>query len=243
MLAALRWSRRSLPLSVRPVPGTPIGGQGLAEIGTELPVRATDRGRKHTYYEIGTRGQFGQPLPDQVPQLPADPVADNRPADRLRHDESGPDAGLNEVISARLPGTVGDVQHNTATSRSTPGPDRGRELIAATQPLPDRKHGPVSGRQADAPLGATRGDHRAAGPGPHTQPETVGLRAPAVVRLVGALAHCEDLPCCARDARRIARPAHGRSSRHSGYPVACVTPKGPTSDRRWERSHSVPDVA
>jgi hypothetical protein len=46
-----------------------------------------------------------------------------------------------------------------------------------------------SGREASAPLGATRGKYRAARAGAHAQPESVGLRAPTVVRLKSALAH------------------------------------------------------
>lgn len=50
--------------------------------------------------------------------------------------------------------------------------------------------GPVgSGRQGGATLGATARQDGTAGTGAHAQPEAVGLRAPAVVRLVGALAH------------------------------------------------------
>ena len=46
-----------------------------------------------------------------------------------------------------------------------------------------------SGRQARTALGAARVEDGAPGPGAHAQPESVGLRAPAVVRLEGALAH------------------------------------------------------
>ncbi len=46
-----------------------------------------------------------------------------------------------------------------------------------------------SGRQAGATLAAAGRENRAAGTGAHTQPEAVGLRAAAVVRLEGALAH------------------------------------------------------
>ena len=65
--------------------------------------------------------------------------------------------------------------------------------VAARRParLPTSRTGP--GRpQADrrvAALGAAGGEDGAAGTGAHAQPEAVGLRAPAVVRLVGALAH------------------------------------------------------
>lgn len=47
----------------------------------------------------------------------------------------------------------------------------------------------ASGRQASTALAATGRDDGAAGTGAHAQPEAVGLRAPAVVRLEGALAH------------------------------------------------------
>ncbi len=50
-----------------------------------------------------------------------------------------------------------------------------------------------SGRQPVAALGAAGRDDGAAGAGTHAQPETVGLRTPAVVRLVGALAHVKKL--------------------------------------------------
>src|SRR5947199_8290384 len=47
----------------------------------------------------------------------------------------------------------------------------------------------ASGRELGAALGAPRGENGPAGTGAHPQAEAVGLRAPAVVRLVGALAH------------------------------------------------------
>ena len=61
--------------------------------------------------------------------------------------------------------------------------------LSARLPVPRERARSASGRQAGATLGATGRDDGAAGPGAHTQPEAVGLRAPAVVRLVGALAH------------------------------------------------------
>jgi hypothetical protein len=70
-------------------------------------------------------------------------------------------------------------------------------LAAAVAVRPQARclpEGPVvvgsgSGRKAVAPLGAARRQDRTAGAGAHAQPEAVGLRAPAVVRLEGALAH------------------------------------------------------
>src|SRR6478609_7983651 len=49
--------------------------------------------------------------------------------------------------------------------------------------------GGPSGRQLDATLAAASSQDGAARTGPHPQPETVGLRTAAVVRLEGALAH------------------------------------------------------
>ncbi|GAA3989011.1 hypothetical protein GCM10022630_37570 [Thermobifida alba] len=44
--------------------------------------------------------------------------------------------------------------------------------------------------QRSAPLAPTRSDDRATGTGTHAQPETVGLGATPIVRLVRTLAHC-----------------------------------------------------
>ncbi len=48
---------------------------------------------------------------------------------------------------------------------------------------------PESGRELAAALTAASGQNRATGAGPHPQPETVRAGTPAVVRLIGALAH------------------------------------------------------
>lgn len=56
----------------------------------------------------------------------------------------------------------------------------------ATRRSPDRS---TSGRQNLTTLAATSSEDGPAGARAHTQPETVGLRATAIVRLKGALAH------------------------------------------------------
>jgi hypothetical protein len=53
-----------------------------------------------------------------------------------------------------------------------------------------------SGRQLVAALGPAGRQDGPAGTGAHAQPEAVGLRAPAVVRLVGALAHVKTPSSC-----------------------------------------------
>lgn len=61
---------------------------------------------------------------------------------------------------------------------------RRRRSAAASTGIPV-----TSGRKGDATLSPTGREDRAPGAGAHAQPEAVGLRTPAVVRLVGALAH------------------------------------------------------
>ena len=66
------------------------------------------------------------------------------------------------------------------------------ELIAAAEAGGCGQHREpcrTLGRKAVATLGPTGREDRATGARTHTQPEAVGLRTPAVVRLVGALAH------------------------------------------------------
>ena len=66
----------------------------------------------------------------------------------------------------------------------------------ATQPRTGRQHDEprgVLGREPGAALGPAGGEDGPAGPGAHAQPEAVGLRAAAVVRLEGALAHRRSL--------------------------------------------------
>ena len=64
---------------------------------------------------------------------------------------------------------------------------RSRWSAPSTVPLPGWSRD--SGRETGAPFGAAGGQDRAASAGTHAQPEAVGLRTPAVVRLEGALAH------------------------------------------------------
>ncbi len=77
--------------------------------------------------------------------------------------------------------------------------------LPARLPRPPERTRSASGRQAGAALGTTGRDDGATGPGAHAQPEAVGLRAPAVVRLVGALAHVR--------LSVVGRPGRGRRGR------------------------------
>ena len=104
--------------------------------------------------------------------------------------------------SCDAPARVGRlVKHQDAQPRARDRRDVRRgsvcgEVLAPPQSLRGRQHDLVSRALAPAqadrrsrPLDAARREDGAPGAGAHAQPETVGLRAPAVVRLVGALAH------------------------------------------------------
>ena len=105
-----------------------------------------------------------------------------------------------------------------------PGAPRSRSPLAASAgSRRAARHGPVvgrSGRQTRAALAAAVGDHRTACAGPHPQPEAVGLRPAAVVRLVGALAHSGAPEVLVRS-RTVARRlgCHRAPTRSSRAPV------------------------
>src|SRR6266511_836654 len=80
---------------------------------------------------------------------------------------------------------AGTVRCTTTAPRAPRRPPR----IVAMNSSRRRSREAASGRQAGATLGPAGRDDRATGARAHAQPETVGLRAPAVVRLVRALAH------------------------------------------------------
>src|SRR4051794_18053143 len=80
--------------------------------------------------------------------------------------------------------------------------------------------GNTSGGELLAALAATAGDDRPARAGPHPQPEPVGLRPTAVVRLEGALAH-EELPL-----HVISAHTHRRTGAR-GAPAGTAAPRPP----------------
>ena len=63
-----------------------------------------------------------------------------------------------------------------------------RDCRGSTPP-PAQPGCPALGGQPRAPLAAARGENRPAGAGTHPEPEAMGLRPPAVVRLERTLAH------------------------------------------------------
>jgi hypothetical protein len=128
-------------------------------------------------------------------KLAAYPVADHGPSDGAANHEPGP----SRLGSAPRRWCVHGYRHSKMDDEPLPtGPpaesDGGVEVRALPQSERGRKHGSsgfraTSGRKALTALSATSGKNRAAGPGAHAQPETVGLRTAAVVRLERALTH------------------------------------------------------
>ena len=81
-----------------------------------------------------------------------------------------------------------------------------------------------SGREPGATLAATRREDRATGTGVHAQLEAVGLRAAAVVRLEGTLAHGRaPSGCLSGCLGPLIRPAHRARSGQPGSPPSMDT--------------------
>jgi len=124
-----------------------------------------------------------------------EPAGDAVPLDciphRLAHDES--DSG-----TARFGRNGAGMDHQGALRHSATRLDRGDKIRRPCHPVPRREHvdGPESGSQRAAALAAAAGHDRTTGPGPHPQAETMDLRPPPIVGLVGplALGHGSRLP-------------------------------------------------
>ena len=99
------------------------------------------------------------------------------------------------------------MNHQGRPSRANPGPYGSAELLRTTEAVRCGQHRRRSGGELGAALAAASGQDRAAGAGAHTKTEAVGLRAAAVVRLEGALAHG------ALQERREVRPQQRQGSR------------------------------
>ena len=123
-----------------------------------------------------------------------DLVPDDSDANCLAHDETRTCRGNTFPRPVRVRCTAAKMNDK----ERAPGPAspayRGRKVLAPPQPMLGRQHvmdlgSGCSGRQTGATLATAGRENRAAGTGPHAQTEAVGLRAAAVVRLEGALAH------------------------------------------------------
>ncbi len=80
--------------------------------------------------------------------------------------------------------------HHGAPRRAPAAPNGRGEIPAAPEPSSRGQHNSSRlSRESLAALKPPRSHNRAPGPGTHAQPEAMRARAPAVVRLKGALAH------------------------------------------------------
>ena len=204
------------------------GGQ----VGAELVVRP-GRGRRQRPHHQVVRRRKRSPADRGPGGAGGDGPGCASPRCRRPWDTTkpGPGSGSGAVVDA---GRHGSTRCTTRLPRPARRPARmaAANSSAASQTLLRREHRRPRGRQAERrarPLDAARREDRATGPGAHAQPEAVGLRAPTVVRLVRALAHCDD-----------AFRAHDRVSLMRHRPAAQGTHHWPPHAGRRGNPASVP---
>ena len=154
--------------------------QGRVQIRAEFGAACLGSGRKCPHYQRTVPRQGSEACHDEVPQSPGHPMPHHRVAHGLADHETG----------FRLVG-IDRMQHKAATPRSGAAAHDCAELVTAPHTSTGREHvvpPGVSGGEPLAAPAATSGHDGAAGASPHAQPEPVGTRAAAVVRLEGALA-------------------------------------------------------
>jgi len=187
---------RSRPSSARP--SRPARRLDRArEIGFEIFERTGRGRRKCPNHHVRTSGEIGELRSHQVSQPTSHLITDNRAADGLGNHKSGTRRRWNFVVDACRIVCVfsclgSHVDHKTSTGGTPASLDRRSELVATSQAGGCGQHQrprQTLGRETVATLGPTGREDRATGAGAHAQPEAVGLRTPAVVRLIGALAH------------------------------------------------------
>jgi hypothetical protein len=105
-------------------------------------------------------------------------------------------SGKQEVTGDHRPAGAAAGAYRQREIRPAPYPGiSGQHLIASTGGpwLPGGMHARFrrdrSGAEPVAALATTGCQHGAAGPGPHAQPEAMGLRPPTIVRLERPLTH------------------------------------------------------
>lgn len=136
-------------------------------------------------YQEATRRKDLAAIGEDMPESPFDPVARYGVTDRPAHHKTHP-WRLGCVRAGQ------QVGNNKRSSGAAAASDGFGELGAPPHPVDGRKHRkarPRSRREACAALTPTSGKDGATRAGAHAQPETVGLRAVTVIRLVRTLAH------------------------------------------------------
>ncbi|MDR7280055.1 hypothetical protein J2S41_006833 [Catenuloplanes atrovinosus] len=129
------------------------GPQRRIEIKTESGVRRERRTRLGAHDQRGAGRQRADPLAHQVPQATADPVADDRIADRLGNDEAGARriGGVHRLdrlvllpLAVGLGGETGgremEVDDDGSARGTTASADRYGEVAATPQSLRCGQH-------------------------------------------------------------------------------------------------------
>jgi hypothetical protein len=166
-------------------------GHGCVEVGAERREGRRRGRRKGPDDEQRPGREFREVRPDQVAQTPPNPVTDHGVAHGFRHDEAGAcRGGRRRLIELQVDdygapaGSSAAANHCGEVSATPQSLRRGQHDYLGIRPDQRRL-----GRQLAAAFGAAGRQDRTAGTGAHAQPEAVGLRTTAVVRLEGALAH------------------------------------------------------
>jgi hypothetical protein len=145
-----------------------------------------------SYDNQATGGQCGQSFAHKMTKLPLDTRPYHRTADGLADDETRTRRRSVLPRRVRVQFTATHMDDQKRATGSASSAYRDREVFAPPQPVLGRQHVMTcreSGGQTGATLATAGRENRAAGTGPHPQPEAVGLGATTVVRLEGALTH------------------------------------------------------
>jgi hypothetical protein len=124
----------------------------------------------------------------------AEPAFDRVTRHRIAHCLGNDESGTRPFGACRIRCVLGchQVHDDRPSGRPPPSSHRQGEILPTAKARARGQHRVsrlTSGREGGATLGPAGRQDRAPGAGAHAQPEAVGLRAPTVVRLEGALAH------------------------------------------------------
>ena len=219
--------RRRLRHAVSPRPATPVcrararRGERRVQVGAEL-LRTSGRPPPAAPAPPRRRRPAGRPAgrATRCRSRRLDLVADHRAADRLGHHEAGARRGAGSHRRGRCCRSRHAVRRarRWTTTRAATGAPAGRTAAAKSRCRRSRCAAASIATLRTAVVRPTGGrgpwpgapKDRAAGAGAHAQPEAVGLRAPAVVRLEGALAHVRPPSSYARGRESSAAAPTGR---------------------------------
>jgi len=161
-----------------------------AQLSGQISLACSRRRGVSAQHKQATSRQRLQIPRDQVAQPPPDPVPNHGRPDGAAHDEADPrrlggDISHEQVTDQQWAARPAALIDGSAELRPAPHPC-GRGQHETSPPRARQRRSDADPRTA---LAAPGSEDCAAGAGAHAQPETVRLRAPAVIRLKRALAH------------------------------------------------------